>query len=138
MQALRRCSYTGWLYCADCYTGDTAALPAAVLHAWDFSRRPVCCSAAAFLEAIQAQPMLTLESVPPLLAQRCPELLRAHELRNQACRALQGCASSGTEQVCFVQAFLRVREVLNPFQSSRLLGAGRTADLLSYGPVINA
>ena len=99
LQGSRRCSYTGWLYCSDCHTGDTATLPAAVLHTWDFSRRPVSASAAAFLEAIQEQPLLHLEAIPPVLQQRCPQLLRAHELRSRACKAIQSAHAAGNPQV---------------------------------------
>ncbi|KAK9868428.1 hypothetical protein WJX84_000982 [Apatococcus fuscideae] len=95
----RRCSYTGWLYCPDCHTGDTATLPAAVLHAWDFSRRPVCSSAAAFLEAIQTQPLLHLDAIPIMLQQRCPELPRAHEHRVRACKAVQSARAAGNPQM---------------------------------------
>jgi Putative zinc-RING and/or ribbon len=64
-QGPRACEYSGLLYCLDCHRNDAAVTPAAVLHAWDFSPRPVCCLAADFLASIHDQPLLCVGAVNP-------------------------------------------------------------------------
>lgn len=58
VQVQRRCYYTGWFYCSDCHSGATAIIPATVLHAWEFSRQPVCNMAKEFLQSIHEQALL--------------------------------------------------------------------------------
>lgn len=83
-----RCSYTGLLYCPRCHTGQSAVLPAAVLHAWDFGKQPVCSLAAEYLASIQDKPLLCVGAVNPGLHARVPTLAKAHDLRVRAYKAL--------------------------------------------------
>lgn len=104
MQAARRCHYTGQLYCHECHTGEQATLPAAVLHHWDFSPRPVCTMAASFLEATANQPLLCVGAINPGLYASTPALGQAHELRQQACATLaaaKGCSDMAETMVSF-------------------------------------
>ena len=65
VQEARRCHYTGLLYCASCHTGETARIPALVLHSWEFRKQPVCCLAAQYLAAIHDQPLLDVSAISP-------------------------------------------------------------------------
>lgn len=38
----RLCDYTGLYFCENCHIGDTAIIPARVIHNWDFRPQPVC------------------------------------------------------------------------------------------------
>lgn len=38
----RICDYTGLYYCPTCHWNDTAAIPARILHNWDFTPYKVC------------------------------------------------------------------------------------------------
>ena len=94
-QVARRCHYTGQLYCNHCHTGDTAALPAAILHDWDFTPFPVCSMASQFLESISEQPLLCVGAISPRLYANCPALKQAHEMRQQACNQLKAARQNG-------------------------------------------
>lgn len=95
-----RCAYTGLLYCPRCHTGQTAVLPATVLHAWDFAKQPVCTLAAEYLASIQDKPLLCVGAVNPGLHARVPTLARAHDLRVRAYKALA--AAQDKVRVCVV------------------------------------
>ena len=97
LQAARRCEYTGQLYCHSCHQGNTACLPATVVHHWDFSARAVCTMAAEFLAATAGQPLLCVGAINPRLYASTPAVGRAHELRKQACTSLAAARSCGSE-----------------------------------------
>lgn len=62
---MRRCHFHGLLYCPDCHRGETAEVPACVLHEWDFTRFPVSNLALDFLQSIYDQPLLCISAVNP-------------------------------------------------------------------------
>ena len=64
-QAVKQCHFHGLLYCPDCHRGDTAEVPACVLHEWDFTRYPICDFAIEFLASIYEQPLLCISAVNP-------------------------------------------------------------------------
>ncbi|KAG8240174.1 hypothetical protein J437_LFUL009464 [Ladona fulva] len=61
------CSFLGAYYCSECHLDEESIIPARVIHNWDFKRYPVSCSAAAFLNEIQHQPLLDLKVLNPRL-----------------------------------------------------------------------
>jgi hypothetical protein len=77
------------LYCHQCHTNQSATLPYAVLHHWEFAHRPVCCLVADYLDGLTDKPMLCIAAVNPGLLARVPVLARAQELRVKASKALQ-------------------------------------------------
>ena len=64
-QGPRKCEYNGRLYCHECHRGDTAELPARVLHHWDFAPLPVAAMAADYLASISDRPLLCIGAVNP-------------------------------------------------------------------------
>lgn len=54
-QEARLCDYSGKYYCKLCHLGQTAVIPARVLHSWDFTPRAVCKEAMAFLALINSE-----------------------------------------------------------------------------------
>eukprot|EP00920_Eleutheroschizon_duboscqi_P015123 GHVT01035003.1.p1 GENE.GHVT01035003.1~~GHVT01035003.1.p1 ORF type:complete len:1651 (-),score=128.20 GHVT01035003.1:948-5900(-) len=46
----RYCEYTGMFFCSACHKGDQRVLLSRAIYLWDFQMRPVCASAAAFLD----------------------------------------------------------------------------------------
>ena len=90
MQEARRCQYTGLLYCASCHTGETARIPALVLHSWDFRKQPVCCLAAQYLAAIHDQPLLDVSAISPGALPNMPGCMDTHQERSASCW-IHGC-----------------------------------------------
>ncbi|XP_044477236.1 uncharacterized protein LOC123204570 [Mangifera indica] len=79
----RLCEYTGQLFCSTCHTGDTAVLPARVLHHWDFTRYPVSQLAKSYLDSVYDQPMLCVSAVNPFLYSKVPSLQHVMGVRKK-------------------------------------------------------
>lgn len=85
----RRCHYDGFLYCADYHSGGTAVIPANVLEAWNFQKLPVSDSAAEFLAATAAQPLLRIDARSTPLFATLPLLARLHATRARVAAMLE-------------------------------------------------
>lgn len=79
----RFCYYTGMYYCRTCHSGRTCAIPARVLHAWDFEPRPVCNDVMDFLEVQRERPLYCVSAVNPALYERVVLLEMVRFLRRQ-------------------------------------------------------
>ncbi|KAK9806595.1 hypothetical protein WJX73_006216 [Symbiochloris irregularis] len=105
-KGIKRCHFHSLLYCPDCHRGETAEVPACVLHEWDFTRYPVSNLALDFLESIYDQPLLCISAVNPGLFARIPLLARTRELRQRACKALAAASAAGPSAMAQVDALL--------------------------------
>ncbi|XP_031277175.1 uncharacterized protein LOC116135597 [Pistacia vera] len=79
----RLCEYTGQLFCSSCHNGDTAVLPARVLHHWDFTRYPISQLAKSYLDSVYDQPMLCVSAVNPFLYSKVPALQHVMGVRKK-------------------------------------------------------
>jgi hypothetical protein len=77
----RRCHFDGWLYCPECHSDKTAAIPSSVLESWDFQKLPVCDNAAEFLAGTSAQPLLAIDAASTALFAAIPLLGMLHASR---------------------------------------------------------
>ncbi|XP_071442651.1 differentially expressed in FDCP 8 homolog isoform X2 [Hetaerina americana] len=77
------CSFLGAYYCSECQLEDEMIIPARVIHNWDFRKYPVSCSAAAFLNEIQHQPLLDLKILNPTLYNAVDDMTRLQNMRIQ-------------------------------------------------------
>eukprot|EP00741_Cyanophora_paradoxa_P013916 tig00020723_g13433.t1 len=79
----RFCWYYGAHYCDRCSGKDRRAIPAHVVHRWDFAPRPVCFAAAALLERAHSEAPLAACEANPGLHHGARGLAAARELRLQ-------------------------------------------------------
>ncbi len=54
----RICDYNGFYYCPNCHWGESAIIPARLIHNWDFSPRPVSRSSLQIINYIKRKPVL--------------------------------------------------------------------------------
>ncbi|XP_015792468.1 differentially expressed in FDCP 8 homolog [Tetranychus urticae] len=52
------CDYDGKYYCQKCHSGDTAVIPARIIHNWDFLPRPVSKKSLLTINYIRSKPIL--------------------------------------------------------------------------------
>ncbi|XP_055313344.1 differentially expressed in FDCP 8 homolog isoform X2 [Sitodiplosis mosellana] len=57
----RICDYTGLYYCPTCHWNDTAAIPARILHNWDFTPYKVCRATLQEMTLTMDRPVIDLE-----------------------------------------------------------------------------
>lgn len=88
----RYCEYLGRYHCTNCHRNQIASIPAHVLHAWDFSVRPVSVFAYRLLEQIATVPVFRMRRL-------------AVELQGGRVRALQA-ARERRAQLRFVRDFV--------------------------------
>jgi len=109
----KRCSYTSQRYCRGCHHGKTHAIPARILHLWDFQPFPVSDMAHEFLGSIQDLPLLDLKALNQSLLLK-PELQRVAVLREEVSHLYtQVCQSNGIidpEQRAMLMATFAGRE----------------------------
>src|SRR5699024_8533936 len=78
----RLCDYTGLYFCENCHIGDTAQIPARIIHNWDFRPQPVCRAALQIISYLKNtathfdQPVLfNLVEINPMLYGLVDELI---------------------------------------------------------------
>eukprot|EP00041_Stephanoeca_diplocostata_P014568 m.269465 g.269465 ORF g.269465 m.269465 type:complete len:1480 (+) comp19734_c0_seq69:342-4781(+) len=77
----RLCDYFGKYLCPDCHHGDTAVIPARVVHNWDFSPRAVSRRAKETLAVLHTRPVMDLNEVNPSLQNHVEEVLELQRAR---------------------------------------------------------
>lgn len=77
----RLCDYTGQYFCATCHWNDTMAIPARVVHNWDWEQRYVSRIAHQMLTLAWNRPYIDLESINPKLFNFIAELEWVHKMR---------------------------------------------------------
>ena len=63
----RLCRYTGYYYCTNCYSITQIALPARIIHNWDFTPRGVSLSSYLTLKILYTSPTINLTQENPLI-----------------------------------------------------------------------
>eukprot|EP01080_Neovahlkampfia_damariscottae_P010483 gene10483-3005_t len=79
----RYCHYTCKYYCSDCHRNETAALPAYIVHNWDFTGYYVCSNAKSYLKEIATMPMICVSAANPSLFDKVPNLQKARMIRQR-------------------------------------------------------
>lgn len=80
----RFCHLTGVYYCGDCQpTATVHAIPARIVHNWDFERRPVCGQAAAFLGEFRHHPFVDMRLLNPAIYAAVAPMAHLQSLRIQ-------------------------------------------------------
>lgn len=77
----RLCDYTGLYFCATCHWNDLAAIPARVIHNWDWEKRYVSRIAFQMLNLSWTRPYIDIESINPKLFNFIAELEWVHKMR---------------------------------------------------------
>ncbi|KAL7642448.1 UNVERIFIED_CONTAM: hypothetical protein RMT77_007009 [Armadillidium vulgare] len=77
----RLCDYTGQYFCPGCHWNFMTAVPARVIHNWDFSPYPVSQQAKHFLTFVSNKPLILLEEKNPHLFKFVNELYVVKKLR---------------------------------------------------------
>eukprot|EP00096_Caligus_rogercresseyi_P009413 TRINITY_DN3197_c0_g1_i2.p1 TRINITY_DN3197_c0_g1~~TRINITY_DN3197_c0_g1_i2.p1 ORF type:complete len:759 (+),score=252.56 TRINITY_DN3197_c0_g1_i2:190-2466(+) len=58
----KTCAYTKKYFCTDCHGDDLRYIPYKVVFNWEFTKYPVCKKAKIFLDAIESEPIINVES----------------------------------------------------------------------------
>lgn len=77
----RLCDYNGKYYCPTCHWNSACAIPARIIHNWDFKERRVCRSSKQILKLMAKLPILKLEELNPVLFATIEELIEVKLLR---------------------------------------------------------
>lgn len=83
MQSFRYCTYFGKYNCTGCHRNQISAMPAKILHAWDFKCYPVSVFAYRLLEQMYAYPLFYVPDLNPALYVQSKALLSARNKRLQ-------------------------------------------------------
>lgn len=83
LKRVRYCAYTGRYFCLCCHRGDSAVIPAMVMHKWDFRAQPVCDFACKLLEQQRAAPLFNLLDVNPSIYSSVKALRVVREVRER-------------------------------------------------------
>lgn len=75
------CGLTGHYFCVECFDEKESVIPARILHNWDFSKHPVSGKAHAFLNDVQAHPLINIRTVNPKLYLIVPEMEKLQKQR---------------------------------------------------------
>ncbi|KAK3895030.1 hypothetical protein Pcinc_001238 [Petrolisthes cinctipes] len=79
----RICSYDSKYYCYECHQDEGSVVPARIVHNWDFTSYPVCCSNSVWLSAIYHRPLIDLRTVNARLYCHVEDLAELQVLRTQ-------------------------------------------------------
>ncbi|KAJ6222886.1 hypothetical protein RDWZM_001431 [Blomia tropicalis] len=89
----RLCDYSGLYFCENCHHGDTAIIPARVIHNWDFRPQPVSRAALQIISYLKNtafhfdRPVLfNLVEINPMLYGLVDELIQIKRLRGELCQ----------------------------------------------------
>lgn len=77
----RLCDYNGQYYCSRCHWNSLSAIPARVIHNWDFTPKKVCRASLQFLRLMVKKPILNIESLNPTLFAFVTDLRNIKKLR---------------------------------------------------------
>lgn len=57
------CGFTGSYYCDNCMSVELVAIPARIIHNWDFKRYPVSQRAYNYIEEVKDHPTIDLKVI---------------------------------------------------------------------------
>ncbi|XP_066158249.1 uncharacterized protein Plekhm1 [Euwallacea fornicatus] len=77
------CYYTGDYFCADCMHPEEMAIPARIVHNWDFKNYPLSQKSASYLNEIKDYPVIDFKIVNPYIYAVTEEMAELQVLRNQ-------------------------------------------------------
>lgn len=77
----RLCDYTGLYFCATCHWNDMVAIPARVVHNWDWEKRYISRIAFQMLTLSWLRPYIDVESINPKLFNFIADLDWVHKMR---------------------------------------------------------
>lgn len=77
----RLCDYTGLYFCGTCHWNDQSAIPARVVHNWDWDKRNVSRIAYQMLTLAWSRPYIDVEKINPSLFMFIAELEWVHKMR---------------------------------------------------------
>ncbi|CAH0404255.1 unnamed protein product [Chilo suppressalis] len=77
----RLCDYTGLYFCSTCHWNDLCAIPARVVHNWDWDKKYVSRIAYQMLTLSWCRPYIDIESINPRLFNFIAELEWVHKMR---------------------------------------------------------
>ncbi|XP_066248881.1 uncharacterized protein Plekhm1 [Euwallacea similis] len=77
------CCYTGDYFCADCMHPEEMAIPARIVHNWDFKNYPLSRKSANYLNEIKDYPVIDFKIVNPYIYAVTEEMAELQVLRNQ-------------------------------------------------------
>lgn len=116
----RLCDYSGLYFCATCHWNDTLAIPARVVHNWDWDKRPVSRLAFQMLTISWERPYIDIEAVNSKLFNFIAELEWVHKMRKDLewmRRYLCAC-SEGTSLLS--PLFVQLGDVNNKYSMAHL------------------
>ncbi|KPM04735.1 DUF4206 domain containing protein [Sarcoptes scabiei] len=86
------CDYSGLYFCENCHLGDTAIIPARVIHNWDFQPQPVSRAALQIISYLKNKSfhydrpvLINLVEINPMLYGLVDELIQIKRLRTELC-----------------------------------------------------
>lgn len=78
----RLCDYTGLYFCSTCHWNDVSAIPARVIHNWDWEKRYISRFAQQMLKTSWERPYIDIETANPKLFNFIAELEWVHKMRH--------------------------------------------------------
>ncbi|CAG9134165.1 unnamed protein product [Plutella xylostella] len=116
----RLCDYTGLYFCATCHWNDMSAIPARVIHNWDWEKRYISRLAYQMLTLSWDRPYIDVESINSKLFNFIAELEWVHKMRKglEWMRRYLCACSSGTSLLS--PLFVQLGDVNKKYSMSHL------------------